>query len=309
MIAVPIVTSIIGIGQTYLTNVVGLNVMQDLRNRLYQHLQAMPLRFFTTTRTGEIQSRLANDVGGRPIRGHRHRVDGALERRHDHQHDHRDAPDLAPAHDPVPAAASVVPLAHRQGRQGPAGGRDQHPADPRGHDHDHRGDAQRERDPAVEGLRSSAVRERSVPGRERAPDRLPAPPDDDRPVVLRARGHVLLDHARPRLPRGRLGQLERRIGRDRGGDARRVHDPAVAAVLPDRLDAAGLDRGAVLARALRSDLRVPGPAARDPGRAGCREDPRREWPRAAPRRALPVRGPTSRGAGRHPGLARRLTAG
>ena len=64
MIAVPIVTSIIGIGQTYLTNQVGLNVMQDLRNRLYQHLQAMPLRFFTTTRTGEIQSRLANDVGG-----------------------------------------------------------------------------------------------------------------------------------------------------------------------------------------------------------------------------------------------------
>ena len=64
MIGVPIVSSIIGIGQTYLTNVVGLNVMQDLRNRLYQHLQAMPLRFFTATRTGEIQSRLANDVGG-----------------------------------------------------------------------------------------------------------------------------------------------------------------------------------------------------------------------------------------------------
>ncbi len=38
--------------------------MQDLRNALYQHLQFMPLRFFTTTRTGEIQSRLANDVGG-----------------------------------------------------------------------------------------------------------------------------------------------------------------------------------------------------------------------------------------------------
>src|SRR5215470_15034879 len=40
----------------------GLHVMQDLRNSLYQHLQKMPLRFFTTTRTGEIQSRLANDV-------------------------------------------------------------------------------------------------------------------------------------------------------------------------------------------------------------------------------------------------------
>ncbi len=64
MIAVPLVTSIIGIGQTYLANDVGLHVMQDLRNSLYQHLQKMPLRFFTSTRTGEIQSRLANDVGG-----------------------------------------------------------------------------------------------------------------------------------------------------------------------------------------------------------------------------------------------------
>jgi ATP-binding cassette, subfamily B, bacterial len=64
MITVPIVTSILGIAQTYLTNLVGLNVMQDIRNKLYAHLQGMPLRFFTTTRTGEIQSRLANDVGG-----------------------------------------------------------------------------------------------------------------------------------------------------------------------------------------------------------------------------------------------------
>jgi ATP-binding cassette, subfamily B, bacterial len=64
MIAIPIITSIIGIGQTYLANLVGLRVMQDLRNSLYRHLQAMPLRFFTVTRTGEIQSRLANDVGG-----------------------------------------------------------------------------------------------------------------------------------------------------------------------------------------------------------------------------------------------------
>ena len=64
MIAIPIVTGVIGIGQTYLANLVGLRVMQDLRNSLYSHLQFMPLRFFTTTRTGEIQSRLANDVGG-----------------------------------------------------------------------------------------------------------------------------------------------------------------------------------------------------------------------------------------------------
>ncbi|HET8525839.1 MAG TPA: ABC transporter ATP-binding protein [Actinomycetota bacterium] len=64
MIVIPIVTGVIGIWQTYLANWVGLRVMQDLRNSLYSHLQFMPLRFFTTTRTGEIQSRLANDVGG-----------------------------------------------------------------------------------------------------------------------------------------------------------------------------------------------------------------------------------------------------
>src|SRR4029078_10468885 len=50
--------------QTYLTTVVGQRVMQDLRNRLYDHLQSMSLRFFTATRTGELQSRLQNDVGG-----------------------------------------------------------------------------------------------------------------------------------------------------------------------------------------------------------------------------------------------------
>jgi ATP-binding cassette subfamily B protein len=64
MIAVPIISGLIGIGQTYLNNVIGQRVMEDLRNALYTHLQRMPLRFFTETRTGEIQSRLANDVGG-----------------------------------------------------------------------------------------------------------------------------------------------------------------------------------------------------------------------------------------------------
>src|SRR5262245_52415855 len=64
MIAIPIVTGLIGIGQSYLNNLVGQRVMQDLRGALYAHLQRMPLRFFTDTKTGEIQSRLANDVGG-----------------------------------------------------------------------------------------------------------------------------------------------------------------------------------------------------------------------------------------------------
>jgi ATP-binding cassette, subfamily B, bacterial len=64
MVAIPMVSGAIGVGQTYLTNVVGQRVMQDFRNALYRHLQNMPLRFFTGTRTGEIQSRLSNDVGG-----------------------------------------------------------------------------------------------------------------------------------------------------------------------------------------------------------------------------------------------------
>jgi ATP-binding cassette subfamily B protein len=64
MILLPIISGLIGVWQTYLNNVVGQRVMQDLRNALYAHLQRMPLRFFTETRTGEIQSRLANDVGG-----------------------------------------------------------------------------------------------------------------------------------------------------------------------------------------------------------------------------------------------------
>jgi ATP-binding cassette subfamily B protein len=64
MVAIPVLAGVLGIFQTYLANVVGQKVMQDFRNSLYAHLQNMPLRFFTATRTGEIQSRLANDVGG-----------------------------------------------------------------------------------------------------------------------------------------------------------------------------------------------------------------------------------------------------
>jgi ATP-binding cassette subfamily B protein len=64
MIVLPIGTSLIGVWQSYLSNVVGQRVMDDLRLALYTHLQWMPLRFFTETRTGEIQSRIGNDVNG-----------------------------------------------------------------------------------------------------------------------------------------------------------------------------------------------------------------------------------------------------
>ncbi|HZA39013.1 MAG TPA: ABC transporter ATP-binding protein [Actinomycetota bacterium] len=64
MVLTPIIGGLLGLWQTYTNNVVGQSVMQDLRNSLYSHLQNMPLKFFTSTRTGEIQSRLSNDVGG-----------------------------------------------------------------------------------------------------------------------------------------------------------------------------------------------------------------------------------------------------
>jgi len=64
MIITPIISSLIGVGQTWLNTRVGQSVMRDLRNNLYAHLQNMPLKFFTDTRTGEIQSRLSNDVAG-----------------------------------------------------------------------------------------------------------------------------------------------------------------------------------------------------------------------------------------------------
>ncbi|MDQ6650469.1 MAG: ABC transporter ATP-binding protein/permease [Actinomycetota bacterium] len=64
MVLITIGTSALGVWQAYLTNRIGQDVMRDLRGRLFSHLQQLSLRFFTGTRTGEIQSRLQNDVGG-----------------------------------------------------------------------------------------------------------------------------------------------------------------------------------------------------------------------------------------------------
>jgi len=64
MIAFGLLGGIASVWQTYLANVVGQEVMRDLRDQLYAHLQGMSLRFFTSTRTGEIQSRISNDIGG-----------------------------------------------------------------------------------------------------------------------------------------------------------------------------------------------------------------------------------------------------
>ena len=64
MIAIWLVAAGLGVWQTYLTSTVGNKVMGSLRVRMFAHLQSMELAFFTKTKTGAIQSRLSNDVGG-----------------------------------------------------------------------------------------------------------------------------------------------------------------------------------------------------------------------------------------------------
>ncbi len=64
MIAVAVVAGVFGVVQTLISNQVGQRVMHDLRAAVYAHLQRMSLAFFTRTRTGEVQSRIAYDIGG-----------------------------------------------------------------------------------------------------------------------------------------------------------------------------------------------------------------------------------------------------
>ena len=64
MIAISLVTGAFGVVQSYLSTEVGQSVMHDLRTGVYRHLQQLSLAFFTKTRTGEVQSRIANDIGG-----------------------------------------------------------------------------------------------------------------------------------------------------------------------------------------------------------------------------------------------------
>src|SRR5204862_224874 len=59
MVGISVATGALGVAQTFLSNHVGQRVMHDLRARVYRHLQRLPLAFFTRTRTGEVQSRMA----------------------------------------------------------------------------------------------------------------------------------------------------------------------------------------------------------------------------------------------------------
>src|SRR3954452_6918569 len=64
IVAISLVTGAFGVVQSYLSTQVGQSVMHDMRTTVYRHLQRLSLAFFTKTRTGEVQSRIANDIGG-----------------------------------------------------------------------------------------------------------------------------------------------------------------------------------------------------------------------------------------------------
>nr|WP_235980661.1 ABC transporter ATP-binding protein [Streptomyces albidus (ex Kaewkla and Franco 2022)] len=64
LIGIAVVSSVFNVLQTFISTTVGQRVMHDLRTDVYAKLQRMPLAFFTRTRTGEVQSRIANDIGG-----------------------------------------------------------------------------------------------------------------------------------------------------------------------------------------------------------------------------------------------------
>ncbi|MDH6123599.1 ABC transporter ATP-binding protein [Kitasatospora sp. GP82] len=64
MIAVTAISGMLGVFQSYMSTVIGQLIMSDLRSAVYSHLQRLSLAFFTRTHTGEVQSRIANDIGG-----------------------------------------------------------------------------------------------------------------------------------------------------------------------------------------------------------------------------------------------------
>jgi ATP-binding cassette subfamily B protein len=64
MVVVAAVTSVLGVIQTWISTKVGQHVMHGLRTDVFTHLQRQSVGFFTRTRTGEVQSRITNDIGG-----------------------------------------------------------------------------------------------------------------------------------------------------------------------------------------------------------------------------------------------------
>lgn len=64
MLVITLGSTILGVIQTIVTNRLGQDVLRDLRDKLYGHLQYLSLSFYSSSRTGDLQSRITSDVGG-----------------------------------------------------------------------------------------------------------------------------------------------------------------------------------------------------------------------------------------------------
>ena len=259
MIAISVATGVLGVAQTWLSNLVGQRVMHDLRAQVYRHLQRLSLAFFTRTRTGEIQSRIANDIGGvqtvvtttaTSIVSNVTTVVASVVAMF--LLDWRLARVLAGG-----AAVLRLPVAAR-GRQAQGDHRDEAGRDGR-HLLAGAGVAERVGHPArqVDGPLGRAGR--PLRGRVGAARRPRGPLADGRALDDGLDPDLVRGHAGAGLPvRGAVA--ERGLDRHRG----RVHHAADAAVLADLVAAQRGGRRPDLDRAVRPRVRVPRPAGGHP---------------------------------------------
>ena len=148
MIALAVINGVISVAQTWISNQVGQRVMHDLRAAVYAHLQRMSLAFFTRTRSGEVQARIAYDIGGIDDVVTEHRHLDRLHRRDRHRDDRGDVRAQLAADGVLADPAAVLRVADPPRRQRapahPVGA----PEPPGGHVHARRGVAVGVGDPA-----------------------------------------------------------------------------------------------------------------------------------------------------------------
>ena len=290
MIALPIITGLIGVGQSYLNNVIGQNVMQDLRGALYAHLQSMPLRFFTETRTGEIQSRLANDIGG---------VQAVV----------TDTASSVTSNLAIAISTTIAMflldwrlailslgltpfflyLTYRVGRV-----RREVSTETQKSLAEMTATTEEtlsvSRHPPVQDVRPAGQRDREVPRPEPPPREAPDPPGDGRSLVLHDHRDDLLDHAGVRVLAGRHAGRERGARGAVGRHDRGLHHAPEPPLLPARPAAQHPGRDPGLARPVRPHLRIPRDGSRDRRRPRRRDDDPGLHPREGPlpRRLVPV---------------------
>ena len=115
VVAAAVGSAVLGLFERYWSSRVGEGLIYDLRTQLFDHVQRLPLSFFTRTQTGALVSRLNNDVIGAQRALHRHARHRRLERDHARHHAHRDGRARLATHDPRPCCCSRCSSCRRSG--------------------------------------------------------------------------------------------------------------------------------------------------------------------------------------------------